>query len=617
MSARSVHHMPFGAETGAKGTRFRLWAPARKQVTLLLPDHALELPMRRLDKGWFELTHDAPAGSPYWYRLEDGTHILDPAARAQADDVHGPSLVVDPATFLWRHEDRAVRTWNECVLYELHVGAFSDDGSFDGVRARLGHLADLGVTAIELMPIADFPGDRNWGYDGVLSFAPDRRYGSPESLKRLIDAAHERGLAVMLDVVYNHFGPDGNYLHLYAPQFFDDSIATPWGAGIDFTQPVVREFFIHNALFWLGEYRFDGLRLDAVHAIHDESTPHILTELATRVRDEHGDRAWLVLENDDNAARYLERDAGRPSQYSAQWNDDFHHVAHVLLTQETQGYYADYADEPVSRLGRALTQGFIYQGERSPFRDGAPRGEPSGHLPAGAFVHFLQNHDQIGNRAVGERLTGLTDEPALRAMLCVLLLSPQPPLLFMGEEWGSRCPFLYFCDHADELAAAVREGRRREFAKFPECANPEAREAIPDPNAEQTFARSRLDWKKLNTMQGRQWFEFVQTLLRVRREWVAPAGLTCGTTQAQFRIWNDSVLHVTWSHDEVTLSLQANLSARPSKERPESGGRLLFEWPAGASGSPTMQAWSVAWFFAGPVATSSRMISALREKRVS
>ncbi|MGH8496863.1 MAG: malto-oligosyltrehalose trehalohydrolase [Gammaproteobacteria bacterium] len=588
--------MPFGAELRADGTRFRLWAPARQSVDLLIVDRSRELPMRQLDDGWFELTtREAVAGSLYWFQFDDGVRVPDPASRVQADDVHGPSVVVDPARYRWRHNDQPRPAWDEAVIYELHVGAFSDEGTFDGVRARLDHLVTLGVSVIELMPVADFPGSFNWGYDGVLPFAPDRSYGPTDSLKRLIDAAHGRRLAVVLDVVYNHFGPDGNYLHLYAPQFFDNSIHTPWGAAIDFTQRPVREFFIHDALYWLEEYCFDGLRLDAVHAIHDESKTHFLSELATRVRDEHGNRPWLILENDDNAARYLRAGAG---SYTAQWNDDFHHVAHVLLTGEQQGYYADYTKNSLQPIGHALTQGFIYQGQPSSFCDGAPRGEPSGHLPPGAFVHFLQNHDQIGNRAFGERLTTLIGERALRAMLTVLLLSPQPPLLFMGEEWGSKQPFLYFCDYADELATVVRDGRRREFEKFPQFTDPKAREAIPDPNVRRTFDRSRLDWPALDLPQGRAWLEFLRSLLRVRRQHVIPASVTHEATESLSEVWNGNGLHVTWSRDDVTLILQANLSPKPAMQRPEHRGRLLFEWPAGAGDGTDMQEWSAALFLA-------------------
>jgi malto-oligosyltrehalose trehalohydrolase len=410
----------------------------------------------------------------------------------------------------------------------------------------------------------------------------------------------------MLDVVYNHFGPDGNYLHLYAPQFFDPDITTPWGAGIDFTRTEVREFFIHNALYWFGEYRFDGLRLDAVHAIRDSSTPDFLSELAMRVRAarEPGRQVWLVLENDDNAARYLERDAGLPSRFTAQWNDDFHHAAHVLATGERHGYYADYADRPLQALGRALCEGFVYQGEPSAHRGGATRGEPSAHLPAAAFVHFLQNHDQVGNRAFGERLAALCDEQALRALQTVLLLAPQPPLLFMGEEWGALQPFLYFCDHGDALAAAVRDGRRTEFAAFPEFADPAARETIPDPNAQSTFETSRLDWEDAAADRGRASLAWVRELLRLRRDAIVSAGLASQATSGRFRLCGDTVLIASWSRGPVRLTLRANLGGQPANADPACADPLLFEWPAGAGSASPIPAWSAAWFLADrPVET--------------
>ena len=355
-----------------------------------------------------------------------------------------------------------------------------------GVIDKLDHLATLGVTAIELMPVADTPGRRNWGYDGVCLFAPQSAYGRPEELKALVDAAHGRGLMVFLDVVYNHFGPEGNYLHVYAPQFFTDRYHTPWGAAINFDggfRPV-RDFFIENALYWLEEYHLDGLRLDAVHAIRDNSTPDILVELAETVRRRVGTgrQVHLVLENDDNASRYLERDRDdRPRWYTAQWNDDAHHALHVLLTGEDAGYYGDYSDAPARHLGRTLAEGFAYQGEASPHRGGSPRGTPSKRLPATAFVPFLQNHDQVGNRAFGDRISTLADADAVRAAVAVLLLAPSPPLLFMGEEWAARQPFPFFCDFGPDLADKVREGRRREFARF--HAIPRRSRASTDPGS--------------------------------------------------------------------------------------------------------------------------------------
>jgi maltooligosyltrehalose trehalohydrolase len=395
----------------------------------------------------------------------------------------GASIVVDPGSYHCRNRTWRGRPWQEAAIYELHVGLL---GGFTGVAQELSRLAKLGITAIELMPIAEFPGARNWGYDGVLPFAPECSYGSPDDLKGLIDAAHEHGLMVFLDVVYNHFGPDGNYLHLYAPEMFRTDLSTPWGPAIDFRRKEVRCFFIENVLYWLLEYRFDGLRFDAVNQIPEQDW---LDEMAAEVRRVVGPerQIHLVLENDNNAAKYL------TGAFDAQWNDDGHHVLHLLLTGERNGYYRDYIDNPAARLARCLKDGFIYQGEPSPYRGGNARGTRSAELPSTAFVLFLQNHDQIGNRALGERLTILADPAALEAAIALQILCPQIPLIFMGEELASRTPFLFFTDHNSDLAKAVREGRRREFASFAARHDPDYLASIPDPNNPDTFERSKPD----------------------------------------------------------------------------------------------------------------------------
>ena len=405
---KRIHRMPFGAQpAGGTLTRFRLWAPAAHAVELLIGTGALRLPMTAAPDGWRELVVDAPPGTCYRYRINGKLEVPDPASRFNPEDAHGPSEVVDPGAFEWEDGDWRGRPWEDAVIYELHVGTFSPAGSFAGVAAQLDYLSQLGVTAIELMPVADFPGARNWGYDGVLPFAPDSSYGRPEDLKRLVAAAHARGLMVLLDVVYNHFGPEANYLHAYASSFFSNRHQTPWGAAINFDAEgsrTVRDFFVHNALYWLEEYHLDGLRLDAVHAIIDDSMPDIVTEIARAVREGPGRerQVHIVLENDRNQSRYLPRDAAcKALQASAQWNDDIHHAFHILTTGERDGYYEDYAAQPLWYLGRSLAQGFGYQGERSPHRENAPRGEPSAHLPPAAFVSFLQTHDQVGNRALG------------------------------------------------------------------------------------------------------------------------------------------------------------------------------------------------------------------------
>jgi malto-oligosyltrehalose trehalohydrolase len=584
---RHYHKMGFGAEPQDDGRiKFRLWAPGARQVELCVIDGAANtfLAMSVEPEGWYSLVTSAAAvGSGYQYRIDGAMLVPDPASRCQLADVHGPSQVIDPRAWQWRDDDWRGRPWHEAVIYELHVGTFSPEGNFAGVKQRLDYLRDLGITAIELMPVADFPGARNWGYDGVLPFAPDGSYGSPGDLKDLVQTAHHKGLMVMLDVVYNHFGPEGNYLHAYAPQFFTERHHTPWGAAINFDGPdsrTVRDFFIDNALYWLEEYRFDGLRLDAVHAILDDSTPDVLQELAAAVRAGPGrDREiHLVLENDHNASRYLSRDdRGRPQHYDAQWNDDIHHAFHILLTGESDGYYADYAERPAWYLGRCLTEGFAYQGEPSPYRDGMPRGESSGALPPGAFVNFLQTHDQVGNRAFGERIADLAESGLLRAAAAVLLLAPSPPLLFMGEEFAAAQPFLFFCDFGADLAAAVTAGRRREFARFARFSDPASRERIPDPNAQGSFQRSKLDWSQLQQPQHKQWLTLYRELLSIRQREIVPRLDKNHRAAAGFRLLGERGLMAHWDlADGAVLRLIVNLGedtlALP--ERP--AGRLLY-----------------------------------------
>jgi maltooligosyltrehalose trehalohydrolase len=601
--ARFAHKMPFGAEVQPDGSvRFRLWAPGQEAVSLVLEDSAV-LPMQASSEGFFELTTDAARpGTRYLYQLDDGTRVPDPISRYQPDDVHGPSVVIDPHAYAWRHPTWRGRAWPETVLYELHVGAFSEQGTFDGLRRRLDYLVELGVTAIELMPLAEFPGARNWGYDGVQLFAPDASYGTPDDLKTLIDEIHERGLMAFLDVVYNHFGPDGNYLSLYAPDYFDPDQHTPWGAAVNYAARPVRDVAIHNVLYWLEEYRFDGLRFDAVDRIVDTSDKHILVEIAETVRRTIPQQrhVHLVLENDHNAARLLERDPRSvPIYYDAQWNDDIHHVYHHLLTREAGGYYADYAKDAASLLGKALSAGFVYQGEASAYREGARRGEPSAHLPPTAFVGFIQNHDQIGNRAFGERIADLAEHDAVKAMQAILLLAPNVPLLFMGEEWGAVQPFCFFTDFHDELADAVREGRRREFRKFPEFATDEARAHIPDPNALTTFEASRLDWRVPEEPEHGEWLAYVRGLLRLRHERIVPRLGGIKGHAASFESWGEASLRVTWRLDDgSTLVLFANLNDRASEAQGGTEGELLFEARPNLAQElwqDRMPPWAVVW----------------------
>jgi maltooligosyltrehalose trehalohydrolase len=500
-------------------TRFRLWAPSATEVHVEIANGET-IPMQREgDGGWYRAEASCGPGARYLYRvhLKDGSEMAvpDPASRHQDGDVHDASVVIDPEGYLWQNADWMGRPWHETIVYELHVGAC---GGFNGVINMLPDLARLGITAIELMPIAEFPGAHNWGYDGVLPYAPDASYGTPEQLKQLIDRAHGLGVMVFLDVVYNHFGPDGNYLASYAAPFFRDDVHTPWGQAIDFRRPEVSDFFIENALYWLMEYRFDGLRFDAVHAITEQEW---LPELARRIRAgvEPGRHVHLVLENEHNGAQLLSDEL-----FTAQWNDDGHHALHVLLTGEHDAYYRDFAEQPARKLARCLAEGFVYQGDPSPYKEGALRGEISAHLPPTAFILFLQNHDQIGNRAFGDRLTQLAHPRALRAASALLLLTPQIPMLFMGEEFGAKQPFLYFTDHqSEELADAVRNGRRQEFARFPAFSDPARREQIPDPNARQTFDDSvpAPDTSSPDD-DSAAWQSWISSLLALRRAHLLP-----------------------------------------------------------------------------------------------
>ena len=565
--------MDLGTQILPTGVRFRLWAPGADRVDLHLPDlqgHPVFLPMSTPDKGWYELiVPEARPGDLYQFRINGDLLTPDPTSRAQAGDIHGPSIVTDPDEFLWRDDDWQGRPWHECILYEIHVGTFTPKGTFEGVMERLDYLRELGITAIELMPVAHFPGQANWGYDGALLFAPFSGYGRPEELKTLVQAAHNRQMAVFLDVVYNHFGPEGNYLYVYARDtFFTDKYHTPWGDAINFAPDsgrVCRDFFIGNALYWLKEYHLDGLRFDAVHAIYDDSEPHILTEIAETVHREITDRrVHLVLENDKNEARFLSgKPRENPGRYEAQWNDDIHHACHVLLTGETGGYYMDYADSPIDHLGRCLCEGFTYQGEYSPYR-AEKRGEKSSHLPAACFVSFLQNHDQIGNRAMGERLTALSKADELITAATLILLAPPPPLLFMGEEHGSLQPFYYFCDFGPELAADVTEGRRREFERFPEFADEQGREQIPDPNARQTFIDSRINWTEAASPLGLELYKYYRKLLDLRRTVVIPLLADLVPDNAGYSRLSDKALTAWWfTRDNRKLSVFCNLGNRP------------------------------------------------------
>ena len=601
--------MPFGAQVTEYGTvRFQLWAPAATRVVLQLESAdggTSAIDMRSEAQGWFCVESDRAApGMHYRYRIDDALMVPDPASRYQPHDVHGPSEIIDPASWQWRDDDWRGRAWEETVLYELHVGAFSQQGNFAAVEDRLDDLAALGVTALQLMPVADFPGRRDWGYNGVLPFAPDSRYGRPEDLKRLIEAAHRRGLMVFLDVVYNHFGPEGNYLGHYAPDFFTDRHSSPWGAAINFDGPNshwVRRFFVHNALYWLKEFHIDGLRLDAVHAIRDDSSPDILEELAQAVNTGLGQArpVHLVLENDNNAAHYLRRDnTGRPRTYTAQWNDDLHHALHVIATGEQHGYYQDYLPHPIRHVGRCLAEGFAYQGEASAYRHQHPRGEVSSGVPPTAFVAFLQNHDQVGNRPQGERLTQLSSEAMMKVLTAILILAPAPPLLFMGQEWGSAQPFPFFCDLSEDLVAAVREGRRRELGLM--LGLDPARITAPDPCAAATFEVAQLHWSERDRPPHDGLWHYHQYLLALRHREIMPRLRDCPAGAADYRPCGELGLTVWWRLGKgARLSLYANLGTTAIGDIGAPAGRLLFATDNACTDSLLMgllPAFSAAWF---------------------
>jgi maltooligosyltrehalose trehalohydrolase len=583
-----MNERQFGARLTADGASFHLWAPAAKRVDLSMENSH---PLRRSEDGWFSgRISGVKAGARYKFRIDDEIDVPDPASAFQPEDVSGPSEVIDHSSYTWRAPHWRGRPWQETVLIETHVGTFTGEGTYRAMIGKLDHLVKSGITALELMPLADFAGRRNWGYDGVFWYAPDSAYGRPDDLKTLIDEAHLRGLMVFPDVVYNHFGPEGNYLGRYAPSFFMEA-QTPWGSAIDYRVPEVRAFAIENALYWLREYRFDGLRLDAVNTIAEPGGLSMLRDLsiaAGHLATETGRHIHLVLENGDNRASVLDAAQDPPrGKYRAQWNDDYHHAWHVLLTGETQGYYRDHQRSPLEDIARALGSGFVYQGEASAFRGGQLRGEPSGTLTPTAFVNFLQNHDQIGNRALGDRLENHVSRQAIEAALAITLLAPAIPMLFMGEEWGSKTPFPFFCDFRGELADAVRKGRRREY----DWAYARYGAEVPDPLARSTFQSAVLDWNARSEPAAQKRLALVREILAIRRREIVPrlAGAAFGEALAA----GNGLLTAGWRMgDGATLRLTANLAEREivHKQGEASGAPI---W--GSCSGGLIPPWSVCW----------------------
>ncbi|HBL5001576.1 malto-oligosyltrehalose trehalohydrolase [Enterobacter cloacae] len=556
--------------------RFRVWAEGQQQLTLRLAER--DLPMTAVGNGWFQI--DVPGvthGTEYQFVLQDGMAVPDPASRAQKGDVNGPSVVIDPGRYQPINPDWAGRPWEETVIYELHIGTFTPQGTFRAAIDKLPYLAELGITQLEVMPVSQFGGSRGWGYDGVLLYAPHSAYGTPEDFHAFIDAAHGLGLSVVLDIVLNHFGPEGNYLPLLSPAFFDAQRMTPWGNGIAYEREPVRHYILDAPLFWLTEYRLDGLRFDAIDQIKDTASKHILQQIAETIREALPDRhIHLTTEDSRNVIFLHPRDEkGATPLFTAEWNDDFHNAAHVFATGETHAYYQDFAFEPEKKLARALAEGFVYQGEVS-LQTGHSRGVECHTQPPTFFVDFIQNHDQTGNRAQGERLITLAGADKTRVLLAALLLSPHIPLLFMGEEYGETNPFLFFTDFHGDLAKAVREGRAKEFTGHSGHDGD-----VPDPNDEQTFARSKLDWHNVTTAQGKSWLRFTRSLLVLRHRYLVPLLRPGGTVEGKIVKTAPGMVAVSWSFPTGTLSLALNIGNKPV-DVPALAGETLFSWPEAA-----------------------------------
>jgi maltooligosyltrehalose trehalohydrolase len=556
----------FGASLRDGDVTFRVWAPRCRTLDVVLDGRA-PVPMRG-DGGVFELTMSGvPAGTRYQYRLDGERYRPDPVSRWQPEGVHGPSVVVDEKSFAWTDAGFGGHALADLVFYELHVGTFTHAGTFEAVIPHLDALRDLGITAIELMPVAEFPGSRNWGYDGVHLYAPQSTYGGPRGLRRLVDACHARGLSVILDVVYNHLGPEGNYLAEYGP-YFTDRYKTPWGAAVNFDGPDaggVRRHFVDNARYWVREFHVDGLRLDAIHAIFDSSPRHILTEIADAVHEEAarlGRRGHVIAESHDNDRHIvLPRDAGGLG-LDAVWSDDFHHAVHVRLTGERDGYYMDFTDP--SYLPRAIAEGFAFQGQHAEYF-GRERGTPSADLEGERFVVAIQNHDQVGNRAQGERLSTLVGFEAAKLAAGLLFVTPALPLLFMGEEYGETAPFLFFTSFLDpRLGEAVRRGRAAEFARFA------WKQAVPDPTAPSTFVTSRLNHALASAPRHRALREYYQRWLTLRRTHPALGARGKQRTTAALDPDGAELTVTRTAPTGETVRLVANLT----------GGRR--RWPEGA-----------------------------------
>lgn len=596
------HSMPFGAEVQADGSvRFRIWAPEASSMGLVLEGHPEPLPMPSVTDGWYEITTPtARTGSRYRFVLPTGARVPDPASRYQPEDVNGSSEVVDPAAYPWQSSGWNGLSWDQAVLYELHLGTFTEEGTFRAAIAKLDHLAELGITAVEIMAVGEFPGRRNWGYDGVLLYAPDSTYGRPEDLKALIEAAHDRGMMIILDVVYNHFGPEGNYLPQYFPQVTTDRYSTPWGQALNFEDHngvQTREFIVQNALYWIEEFNVDGLRLDAVHAIMDTSPTHILDELAQRVRAISGDRpVHLILESDDTMWHRLARDGeAAPLFCTAQWNHDVQQLSRLAMMPEGDEQEARRQTE---HLGKALTEGFTAVLKQPADVPAVLEGAACDPVPPGGFIAFIQTHDLVGNRLRGERISHLASTEIVQALAAVYLMLPQVPMLFMGEEWGATSPFPYFCDFQGDLAEAVRKGRLEQFGAH--LASDGSSTSIPDPMAEETFLSAKLHWKELDEPDHALLYSWYRGVLRARREFILPLLPRISEHSDSFYVLGPRALAVQWElNGGGRLRLEANLSKMPHCCFRPPIGRVL--WQQGTELSPDyLGAWSVRWSLDDP-----------------
>lgn len=594
------HPMAFGAIYGTETSRFQIWAPDCAGLHLHLEDR--DLPMIKGARGFHHLdVAGLPAGTRYRYRLPNGRLIADPASRFQPEGLEGPSELIDPASYHWQDSGWHGRAWHEAVIYEIHIGAFTSAGNWTAAAARLPDLADLGITAVQIMPVAQSYGRFNWGYDGVLWYAPHAAFGRPEAMKAFVNKAHHLGIMVFLDVVYNHFGAVGNDLPNLGPML-SPRHSGPWGDGINLDGEGAQEpraFIVENALYWLEEYHLDGLRFDAVHEMQDDSPTHILQLVTAEARAAHPERQLhLICENSDNDPRLLTRGRqGRPRHFTAQWNDDLHHALHARVTGETTGYYADFAPAALPLTGfdtltRALAEGYAFQGEMKP-HEGARRGNASGHLPPLAFVSYMQNHDQIGNRVHGNRIHHYTPWARVQAFATIVLLSPQIPLIFMGDEIRAETSFPFFADAPPDLQPKLHQGRKSELKSTPEHEDPHSPdvEDTPHPSKSLTFAQAKLDWHRPLGPDAVAARAFYRDLLAIRQRHLVPRLEGIRGQSAAADLQPNGAIHARWRLGDGSLwQMRINLQDKPASVAPLHGQLL---WRGGQSTDDQLGLWSV------------------------